>query len=166
MRSKYFSVADLVSPLILKTYKNPDDAWGLLHIKLIQTLDTLKEVTGMNMIINTSHLPADLIKQYGLFSERGLRSLTGGVGSVTGAHYKGLACDIDFYLNGARVTPQTMIDIIIKKREKFPHIVGLELGVNWNHVDCMGKIESPVKRNIPAGKIMCFYSDGRSPKII
>jgi hypothetical protein len=163
MKSKYFNISELVSPLILKAYKNPEEAWGLLRIKLVRTLDALKEATQMTMVINTCAMPAELQKQYGVFSERGVRSIQAGVGKTTGAHYKGLACDIDFYKNGIRQKPQVIIDYIIKNRTLFPHICGIELGVNWNHIDCMSNIESPVR--LPEGKILCFYSDGRSPII-
>ena len=92
------------------------EAWKLLDIRLIMTLDNLKRETGWTIIANTWSF-----KSTGspLFSQRGYRSKRSGTGAKGGAHYLGMAIDFDAYRAGKRIEPSDVRKYILDNINKF-----------------------------------------------
>jgi hypothetical protein len=68
-----------------------------------------------------------------------------------------MAIDFDAYLGKVRIEPDDMREQIMLHRKNLPHIAGLELGINWVHIDVMQRV------GYKEGKILTFYPEaGRS----
>jgi hypothetical protein len=143
--SKYFKSKELFPPEIIKQY-GESKVWGLLDQRLVDMIDLMKELFGYTILIN-----------YGDQHYRGFRPIGCGVGSVSGAHYKGMAVDITFLdKTGKQVPVKDIQKLIIKNKVKLTMVCGLELNVTWNHCDVMAATDSPYRNGIGNGKILCF----------
>ena len=144
---KYFSVKELVDK---KTYDELGEASiDLISPKLIETIETLRELLNMNMVINNWY-------HGGLFQQRGYRQQSSGVGKVNGSHYKGLGVDFDCYKNGKL---QKADDIRVKIKDfiiSLPHIRCIEEDISWVHIDCMGEEDSDKRKGVNKDKILLF----------
>ena len=139
------------------------NSWSVFDSRLLSTIDAIREVLGYKMICNTWFFSKASQATYGLYEYRGFRPKDCGVGTITGAHYKGMAIDFDAYdLKGVRIPSKTIIDLILKRRYKFPYIIGLETNVAWNHVDVMDGKVSPARVGVPKGKILLFDANNNS----
>jgi hypothetical protein len=145
MKSEFFKLKELVPEYHIKKMGD-EAAWGLLHSRLLHTLDTLRSTLGYSMIINTRDM-----------QHRGYRPKGCGVGRSTGAHYLGMAADIDFYSGNKKIDPNRIRKLIMDNRDKFPAIIGIEDEVSWVHIDVMPR------PGVPEGKIVLFKpTDGGS----
>lgn len=135
-----------------ETYKLlGDNAMRLLDIRLKMTIDSIRKVLGIQMFINNGK---DL-------QERCYRTLASKEGSVTGAHYKGMA--VDFDLKG--LTANEARKLIYKNIDKFPYIRGIEIGINWVHIDIMDYNDSD-KRNGVNDKMIILFDKENDSKLI
>ena len=154
---KYFDAKELVDPDTFA--KHGIQAFDLFDLELLRTLTALREHYGYSMIINNWSMG-------GSYRYRGYRPAGCGVGSETGAHYKGKAVDVDFYQSKKLVPAATMVANILRDRAMFPAICGLETGVNWNHIDTMNEQDSPRRQGVKDGKIILFNATGTEVKIV
>jgi hypothetical protein len=153
---KYFSVKELVDK---KTYEELGEASiELLSPRLIDTIETLRELLGMNMLINNWY-------HGGLFQQRGYRSIDSGVGKVNGAHYKGMAVDFDCYKNGKLQSADSIREKIYDYIISLPHIRCIEIDVSWIHIDVMGEEDSDKRKGVNEKKIL-LYSPITGSKVI
>lgn len=154
-RPEGFDLFELVPPEI---FALGEKGWDVFDLRILQTLDQLKKVLGYRMIVNTWNFKSRKYDNGNIFKYRGFRPKGCGVGAVTGAHYKGMAMDIDFYdmVTGVRISVKEIQRQIIKNKDKFPFIVGLELNVAWNHIDVMTEKDSPARGGVVPGKIFLF----------
>jgi hypothetical protein len=144
-----FNIKELVDPQIYAKYK--EEAWKLLDKRLIQTLDQIKERYHYTMIINDWSWN----KSIDPFDQRGYRSPQSTTGKKDGAHYRGMAADIDFYDKGKLIPANTIRSLLYKDIKFFPFIRCFETGINWVHLDIMGQEDSPIKRGgVTSDKIM------------
>lgn len=155
---KYFNIKELVDPDTFAKYGI--QAFDLFDLELLKTLTALREHYGFSMVINDWSWG-------GAFRYRGYRPSGCGVGAETGAHYKGKAVDVDFYTKEKKIVPPaTMVANILRDRELFPAIRGMETGVNWNHIDTMSEADSPRRQGVVDGKIILFNATGTEVKIV
>ena len=148
---KYFQIKELVSPKIYK--KHAENSIELLNQNLLKMIDDIHDFFNGIMIVNTWSFSKDKQDKYGHFEYRGYREPGCGVGIATGAHYLGQAIDFDLYKDNKKVDTAYIYKELIKNKEKFPHLSGIELA-NWTHVDVMKR------NNQPENKIVVFSPRG------
>lgn len=121
-------------------------AWTKIDMRLLETLNQLKDAYGYTMVINTWFMKN--WKAYGDMREfSGFRPNTSTVGKPDGAHYRGMGADILFYDKaGNFINSDTIRAKILADHEKFPWIRCLEVGISWVHIDVMDEHDSPIKR--------------------
>jgi hypothetical protein len=143
--SKYFKTNELFPPETIKLH-GESKVWGLLDQRLVDMIDLMKELFGHTMLIN-----------YGDQHYRGFRPIGCGVGSSSGAHYKGMAVDINFYDKSQKILPVKDIQrLIILNKDKLKMVCGLELNVGWCHCDVMSEKDSAYRKGIGNGNILLF----------
>lgn len=123
MVAKYFDIREFVSPAVYDKYKQ--NAWWFIDHGLIITADRLRLIFGP-MTINDWMFG-------GSFRYRGLRSaldLDAPKGDFS-QHRFGRAFDAHF----KNATVREVREYILKNKDKFPYLGGLELDVNWLHCD-------------------------------
>lgn len=121
-------------------------AWTLIDMRLLETLNQLKEAYGYTMVINTWFM-----KNWQRFGEMrefsGYRPNTSTVGKTNGAHYRGMGADILFFdASGHLINSDAIRAKIMADCKKFPWIRCMEVGISWVHLDVMGDKDSPIKR--------------------
>ena len=134
-------------------------SWLLFCEEALITLETIRELTGWMIVVNTwSFKTRKYDGRNGPFVNRGFRLLDSGVGSITGSHPRGEGFDLDAYdrTTGNRIAPDNVRKFILDNRSKFPHIKGLEVGINWVHFDTM------IRNGYKKGMIRLFYPDGKT----
>lgn len=119
----YFTIEELVSRGTLSTY-GESRCWWLLDARILKAADLLREEFGA-MIVNNWN-------RGGEFSHSGYREPLYSRYSQTSQHAHGRALD----LKPKRATPDEVRDAIIQDREKYHMITGIEMSVNWVHIDC------------------------------
>ena len=123
MKSKYFKIHELVPPHIYNKFKNK--AWKFIDSRLIETIDTLKEIFNKGtMIINNYYWN-------GGRKWSGLRTPESPYYSETSQHSLGNAVDILF----SDYKVEEVRRYILNNIDKFPYIKGMELDVSWLHID-------------------------------
>ena len=121
-------------------------SWKLIDMRLLETLNQIKEAYGYTMVINTWFM-----KNYKTFGDirefSGYRPNTSTVGKPDGAHYRGMAADILFYdAKGVFISSDVIRAKIMADIHLFPWIRCLEVGISWVHIDVMSEKDSPIKR--------------------
>lgn len=122
-KCRHFSIRELVPPHVYK--ERHQKAWELLDVRLLQTIDALRDEFGFTTI-NNWYLRG------GRRKESGLRTPQCATYSQFSQHTFGRAADMIFrdWLDAGKVRRQ-----ILENPEKFPLIDAMELGVNWLHID-------------------------------
>lgn len=120
---KYFKIEELVSRDALDKY-GESRCWWLLDDRILRAADLLREDFGSITINNWN--------AGGHYSYSGFRIPKYDRYSVTSQHSHGRALD----LHPKRCTPDEMREKIIEDRERYHMITGLEMAVNWVHIDC------------------------------
>lgn len=119
---RHFIIQELVSPAMYKERGNA--SWGLFDDRLLISLDALRDRYGP-CIINDWH-------NGGARKWSGLRTPESPYYSPTSQHTFGRAADCLFLQKSAEEVRQDLIKV---RAVEFPYITGLELNVNWVHVD-------------------------------
>ena len=153
---KFFSVKELVDK---QTYNLLGEASiDLISPKLIETLEDLRELLDLPIIINNWY-------HGGKFQYRGYRNSDCTVGKKHGAHYKGMAVDFDCYENGHILDADEARRRIVKLLNSLPYIRCIETDINWVHIDVMGEEDSDKRKGVDANHIL-FYSPISGSKVI
>lgn len=124
MKSKYFKIHELVPKHIYQKYG--EGAWRFIDIKLIATIDALKEH------FNTGTITINNYKWNGPRQWSGFRTPESKYYSSTSMHSLGKAVDMIFsdYESDA-------VRLYIKNNpDEFPFVRGVEENITWVHVDC------------------------------
>lgn len=113
-----------------------DNAWWLLDVRLLKTLDDLRERYGM-VIVNTWHSPL-LQKHYGYRDQSGFRNRHhyASVPDYLKSHSQhkyGRAADCKF--GDKSVSAAQVRKDILDNPDWFPLITAIEDGVSWLHFD-------------------------------
>lgn len=121
----YFSLEEIV-PQAIYTYRG-DKCLELFTREALETLIELRELFDAPMTVNTW-------KWNGNFGYRGFRPVTYYAKLSLSQHIRGNAFDFD--VKG--LTADEARDKIRqwKKEGKLKHITGMEIDINWVHVDC------------------------------
>ena len=127
-KCKYFNIRELVSPAVYQAFG--DKAWILFDPNLLAVQDRLRERFGVCIINNWA--------AGGNYSQRGLRHPLDmrilqkqGIWKPFSLHNYGRALDSHF-LNA---TVDEVRNHILNNRSLYPEIKGIELRVNWLHID-------------------------------
>jgi len=127
-KCKHFKIEELVPE---KTYKtHGDDSWNLFDERILKVIDKIRDYFGCSMVINNW-------ASEGNMQFRGYRYPGCGVGTPTGAHYKGMAADFNLYKQGKLLDSEFVSKETIKNKAKFPEVKGVEVVNGWSHVDVM-----------------------------
>jgi hypothetical protein len=130
-----------------------DEAIKLMDNNLLLTVIEIRRILNMPMIINDWYFGKR-------FQQRGYRSPESNIGTPKSAHRLGKAVDFDAYFKGVRQNPDEIREKIIKNRIRLPYLAGLELGINWVHIDTMQR------SGYEQGKILTFYPEAGKAKWI
>lgn len=117
---RHFSIEELTPP----GYQD----WDLLHPELLELLDEIRDLIDEPMIVNNW-------KYGGGHTLRGWRPDKCKVGAKNSFHKKGMAADFDVPGSTADEIREKLIRWKTKEG-KLAHLGGIEMGVNWCHVDC------------------------------
>lgn len=128
-----------------------DNAMRLLDIRLKMTIDSIRKVLGIPMLINNGK---DL-------QNRCYRTLKSNVGAKEGGHYKGMAVDFDLQGKTADETRK----LIYKNIDRFPYIRCIETDVNWVHIDVMDWNDSDKRLGVNDSTVL-LYSPKTGSKVI
>jgi hypothetical protein len=129
-KCKYFQIEELVSKAVLDKYG--ELAWSFIDVRLLKTLDFLREQLDRSITINNW-------KWGGRLSQRCLRENTCEIVRkktslnqiYISGHVQGIAADFD-------VKGMTSVEVrlwIIENQESLPYPVRLEGEVSWIHID-------------------------------
>lgn len=129
-KCKYFKIEELVSKAVLNKYG--DHSWSFIDVRLLKTLDFLREQLDKSITINNW-------KWGGHLSQRGLRENTCEIVKkktslnriYLSGHVQGIAADFDVKGMSAEEVRQW----IIKNQDSLPYSVRLEGKVSWVHLD-------------------------------
>jgi len=122
-RCKHFIIEELVPPAIYA--KRGQKAWELLDVRMLKTIDMLRDRYGQMTINNW--------KWQGSREWSGLRSPNSPYYSQYSQHTYGRAADIIFKDTTAEAV---RTDIQANKDDhEFKYINAIELGVSWLHMD-------------------------------
>lgn len=123
-RPKYFTIQELVDP---ETYSALGDrAWLVLDVRMVITIDQLREKLG-SAYINDWHLG----NAGHNFRYRGFRPPGCTIGAPLSQHRFGRAADMTFLDYSAEAARK----YILANRSEFPFLTTLESGVAWTHLD-------------------------------
>lgn len=153
-KPKFFKSYELV-PQEIYDLLGEENSFKLFDKKLLITIDEIRSYFNCSMVINNW-------KFGGNFGFRGFRPKNYKSGM---AHKLGFAVDFDLYKKG-RLDPFKVREIIIDKRDLFSYIKGIEIGVNWVHIDVLTHIHTPKRPELKDGEIFVFDSKGQECQII
>lgn len=130
MKPEYFSLDELVCEDVFNTYG--ERAWQFFDIRLLVTLDTIRDRIGKPIFINNWMV-------HGQYSQRGLRCFRCDLVKAKiqadtlymSAHCLGKGAD--FEVQG--LLSEEVRQWIIKNRNWWPYHIRLERDVNWVHLD-------------------------------
>lgn len=130
MKSRYFTIEELVSDNVYRKYG--DKSWEFIDIRLIETIDKLREVFNKPITINNW-------KWGGSLKQRGLRANKDEIVANKKDYYISQHClgkAVDFNVKG--LSSKEVYDFILKNKDKFPYITRIE-DINktptWVHID-------------------------------
>ena len=119
----YFTIEELVSKDTLNM-SGESRCWWLMDDRILRAADLLREEFGAMVVNDWS--------RGGNFNNSGLRTPKYNRYSLTSQHSHGRALD----LKPKRVTPDEVREAIIRDRDRYHMITGIEMEVNWVHIDC------------------------------
>lgn len=123
MISKYFKIHELVPKKMYK--KKGEKCWNYIDVRLIESIDLLKEHFNLGtMTINNYYWG-------GARNFSGIRTRENKYFSHYSMHTYGKAVDVIF----SHYTAEEVRNHIINNQHKFKHIKGMELKVDWLHID-------------------------------
>lgn len=129
MKSKYFEIHELVPRKMYNRYG--DKAWRYVDVRLIQSIDKLKEHFNLGTItINNYHWKGS--RQWS-----GIRTPESPNYSYGSQHSYANALDMVF----SDYSAEEVRHYIINNRDLFPYINGLELNISWVHIDIRNEDE-------------------------
>lgn len=130
MKSRYFTIEELVSDNVYRKYG--DKSWEFIDIRLIETIDKLREVFNKPITINNW-------KWGGSLKQRGLRANKDEIVANKKDYYISQHClgkAVDFNVKG--LSSKEVYDFILENKDKFPYITRIE-DINktptWVHID-------------------------------
>lgn len=130
MKSRYFTIEELVSDNVYRKYG--DKSWEFIDIRLIETIDKLREVFNKPITINNW-------KWGGSLKQRGLRANKDEIVVNKKDYYISQHClgkAVDFNVKG--LSSKEVYDFILENKDKFPYITRIE-DINktptWVHID-------------------------------
>ena len=133
MKSKKFKIQELV-PLKLYETVHEDLLWGMLDDRLLMVVDRIKDrFSKGTMTINSWYWNGDR-------GWSGIRTKDSPYYSEGSQHSKGKAIDAIF----SEYEVDEVRKYILSNLGEFPEIGGVELGVNWLHVDVRPKVNGEV----------------------
>ena len=121
MKAKYFDIRELVPENVFSD--RGEKSWQLIDDRLIVTLDAIRDRFGP-VVINTWH-------KGGGRRECGLRVPGGAYYRPYSQHSFGRAADCLF----VKSSVEDVREYIINNPKEFPYVRGVELDVDWLHVD-------------------------------
>lgn len=124
IKSKYFKIHELV-PASLNGIVHEDLLWNMLDDKLIFSIDAIKNK------FNSGTMTINNYKWGGDRGWSGIRTKNSSYYSETSQHSIGKAIDAVF----SDYTVKEIRDYILENQDEFPYIGGIEMGVDWLHVD-------------------------------
>ena len=133
IKSKYFDIHELVPEELYHTI-HEDVLWRMVPQKLIETIDTIK-----NKFPNGSMS----INDYEWSGNRrwsGLRTVGSPYYSFTSQHALMNAIDAVY----SKYSVDEVRDYILDNPDEFPHIGGVELNVEWLHIDCRSRKDGEI----------------------
>lgn len=143
-----------------------EQAWRLFDIRFLITLERLKQYFGWTVIMNTWMFNNTKYNDAtgASFTQRGYRTTKSAIGAKGGAHYLGLAGDLDAYdkNTGLRVIPDFARKSILDNIDKFEYIRCLEIDINWVHFDVMGCNDHSKRSALTSDKILLYSPSGNS----
>ena len=134
MKSKHFEIHELVPQYIYNKYG--EKAWRFIDPRLIETIDTIKEVFPLGKATINNYVWG------GNRNWSGLRTPRSDYYSETSMHSQGKAVDIVF----TEYNVEHVRKYIIKNPDIFPYIKGLEMDIHWLHLDTRNE-----------DTLVCFY---------
>lgn len=134
---KYFKVYELVDKTVYTKYK--DNSVRFLDNRLLITLDVIRDILGVPMVINDWYWG-------GNNQQRGLRTnICPIVKSKGNALYLSNHCfGRAFDAVSAKMTAEEMRIKIARNSHKLPYPIRMEQGVSWLHVD-LNQLENQPK---------------------
>ncbi len=123
MKSKYFKIHELVPKKMFEEYG--ESAWKYVDPRLIESIDKLKEHFNLGTMTINNYFWG------GNREWSGIRTPDSPYYSYGSQHSYGNAFDIVF----SNYTTEEARNYIIDNPDKFPYIKGMELGVDWLHID-------------------------------
>ena len=123
MKSKYFKIHELVPPKLYK--KRGKKAWYLIDPRLVETIDTIKELFPKGSMSINDYFWG------GKRTQSGIRLGSSKYYSNSSLHSYGMAIDAVF----SKYDVEKVRQFIIDNPDKFPHIKGIETGISWLHID-------------------------------
>jgi hypothetical protein len=123
-KCKYFKIQELVDRVTYEKFG--EQAWMFFDVRLLKTLDGIREYFNSPIIVNNWHLGGNL-------DSRGFRRPDDKTGALYSQHRFGRA--VDFTVTGR--TAEEVRKIIIDNQNIFPfnEITAMELDVDWVHID-------------------------------
>lgn len=134
MKKGYFNLYELVDKHTY--YSRGEAAWECIDIRLLNVLNRLRENLGASITVNNWKWSKDS-KASDYFQWRGLRTSGSKYFSHYSQHSFGRAADFD--VKG--YTAEEVRKHILENLELYPEIKGIELGVNWVHIDVRNREE-------------------------
>lgn len=129
MKSKYFKIHELVPKSLFD--KKGEACWRYIPVAIIESIDKLKErFPEGSMTINNYFWG-------GTRNWSGLRTSDSPYFSATSMHSFMMAVDIVF----SKYTPDEVRKDIMDNPKVYPYIKGLELEVDWVHLDVRNEDE-------------------------
>ena len=122
METKFFKVCELV-PRSIYLYHGDKLSWNFVSKRAFEGLYAFRRYIGHPMIINNYHAGGDRFWS-------GFRTPDSPYYSITSQHSRAEAYDII----SPTITPEELQDFVKKNYKRFG-IGGLEVGVNWLHID-------------------------------
>ena len=127
-KPKHFKAHEYVPPEVFK--KRGDKAFELIDVRILITMDKLREMLGRPITINNYNWGGDR-------SQSGLRTLRfyGSVDKLESSfsqHKYGRA--VDFLVKGMNAVD--VRKFIVDNKEHFPYITFMETDISWVHIDC------------------------------
>lgn len=127
--NKYFQLEEFVYPELFQ-----QRGWSAIKSvdsRIISSATQIREYTGFCLIIN------DWAWNPKGFELRGVRPFETKIGAEFSNHKYGRAIDFDLYEKGKRIESDEVREIVkqMKAAGKLFSITGMELGVNWCHIE-------------------------------
>jgi len=129
VRSKYFKVHELVPKKMYEKYGKK--SWRYVDTRLIESIDKLKEIFNLGTMTINNYVWG------GSREWSGIRTPESPYYSYGSQHSYANAIDAVF----SDYSAEEVRNYIINNQHEFTHIKGMELGVDWLHIDLRNEDE-------------------------